>query len=116
MADEPTGPSSPLAAGLEELGFREITRSRGTPVWRAGVNRFLQFQLREERDSVVVTWRFDLGEFMLSRGWQIGGAETSFQELYPQRDVRVPATTDAVEAEIRRTLATLRLDLADPSL
>lgn len=116
MDDEATQPSSALAVGLQELGFREVSRSRGAPTWLAGVNQFLQFQLQEEPDSVVVTWRFDLGEFMLSRGWQIGGAETSFQELYPQRDVRVPATVEAVEAEIRRTLLTLRLDLGDPSL
>ena len=116
MDDEATRPSSSLASGLEELGFREVSRSRGTPIWLVGVNRFLQFQLQEEHDSIVLTWRFDLGEFMLSRGWQIGGAETSFQELYPQRDVRVPATIEAVEAEIRRTLGLLRLDLGDPSL
>ena len=114
--DEDEAPTSPLAADLEAIGFREVARSRGHPTWLAGVNRFLEFQLQEEPDSVVVTWRFDLGEFMLSRGWQIGGAETSFQELYPQRDVRVPASVEAVEAEIRRTLGQLRLDLADPEL
>lgn len=101
---------------LEGLGFREVSRSHGRPVWVAGVNRFLQFQLQGEDDTVVLTWRFDLGEFMLARGWQIGGAETSFQELYPQRDVRLPATIAAVEAEIRRTLASMQLDLADPEL
>lgn len=114
--DEEATPPSPLAAGLEQLGFREVSRSHGRPTWLAGVNQFLQFQLTEEPDGVVVTWRFELGEFMLARGWQIGGAETTFQELYPQRDVRVPARVEAVEAEIRRTLATLRLDLGDPSL
>lgn len=108
--------ASGLATQLEELGFREVSRSRGRPTWLAGVNRFLQFQLQEDADSLVVTWRFDLGEFMLSRGWQIGGAETTFQELYPQRDVRIPATRDAVETEIRRTLSTMRLDFGDPAL
>ncbi len=110
-----SGPS--LAEGLEALGFRAVSRSRaGHPTWAAGVNRYLQFQLQEEGATVVVTWRFDLGEFMLARGWQIGGAETSFQELYPQRDVRVEATPEAVEAEIRRTLASMRLDLGAPDL
>ena len=42
-------------------------------------------------DAVLLTWRFGLGEFMLDRGWQIGGAESASQELYPQRDVRLPA-------------------------
>lgn len=114
--DAPAGAASPLAADLVALGFRAVARSHGHPTWLAGVNRFLQFQLQEEADAVVVTWRFDLGEFMLARGWQIGGAEASSQELYPQRDVRVPATVEAVAAEIRRTLANLRLDLGDPEL
>ena len=118
MEDEAAAPvpASALAADLEALGFRQVSRTRTEPTWVASVNRFLQFQLQEEAESVVVTWRFELGEFMLSRGWQIGGAESASQELYPQRDVRVPATVEAVEGEIRRTLATLRLDLADPEL
>lgn len=111
MADETT-----LDDQLEALGFRAMTRGRGAASWVAGVNRFLEFTLRDEGDSLVVTWRFDLGEFMLERGWQIGGAETTFQELYPQRDVRIPADISSVEAEIRRTLGQLRLDLGDPAL
>lgn len=115
MEEQATPPS--LAEGLEALGFREVSRTRaGHPTWMGGVNRFLQFQLQAEPQGVVVTWRFDLGEFMLERGWQIGGAETTFQELYPQRDVRVEATVEAVEAEIRRTLRTMQLDLAAPDL
>ncbi|MFT5564755.1 MAG: hypothetical protein ACI970_001490 [Myxococcota bacterium] len=105
-----------LDAALEALGFRVMTRSRGVVSWVAGVNRYLEFTLRDEGESLVVTWRCDLGEFMLARGWQIGGAETTFQELYPQRDVRIPATIEAVEAEIRRTLGQLQIDLGDPAL
>ena len=119
-AEDPTdatvAPRSPFEADLEALGFREVSRGHGGTTWLAGVNQFLQFQLQEDAGAVIVTWRFDLGEFMLSRGWQIGGAEASSQELYPQRDVRVEAPVEAVEAEIRRTLSTLRLDLGDPAL
>jgi hypothetical protein len=105
-----------LEADLTELGFRAVGSSRGRPQWAAGVNRYLQFTLFLEGETVLLTWRFGLGEFMLDRGWQIGGAESASQELYPQRDVRIPATADAVEAEIRRTLAQLQLDLGDPGL
>lgn len=111
MADTTT-----LERELTALGFREVGRARGRPRWAAGVNRHLQFTLYLEDGWVLLTWRFGLGEFMLDRGWQIGGAESASQELYPQRDVRLPAEAAAVEAEIRRTLGQLRLDLGDPAL
>lgn len=101
---------------LTELGFRQVGTSRGRPQWAAGVNRYLQFTLFLEPDSILLTWRFGLGEYMLDRGWQIGGAESASQELYPQRDVRLPADAEAVAAEIRRTLGQLQLDLGDPGL
>ena len=103
-----------LEQELTELGFRQVGTSGGRPQWAANVNRYLQFTCHLEQDSVVLTWRFGLGEFMLDRGWQIGGAESASQELYPQRDVRLPAAADAVAAEIRRTLVQLQLDLGDP--
>lgn len=111
-------PATPaLADQLTELGFTRRGRDRlGAVVWVLSFNRHLEFQLHEDADAVVVTWRFDLGEFLLRRGWQIGAAETSFQELYPQADSRVPATAAAVEAELRRVLGQLRIDLGDPSL
>ena len=105
-----------LEADLTELGFREVGQSRGRPQWAAGVNRYLQFTLYLEPSSILLTWRFGLGDFMLDRGWQIGGAESASQELYPQRDVRLPADADAVAAEVRRTLGQLQLDLGDPGL
>lgn len=111
MADTAT-----LERDLTELGFRPVGRSRGRTQWAANVNRYLQFVLYLEGDRVLLTWRFGLGEFMLDRGLQIGGAESASQELYPRRDVRVAAEATAVEAEISRTLATLRFDLGAPDL
>lgn len=109
MADTAT-----LEQDLTDLGFRRVGQSRGRPQWAANVNRYLQFTLYVEGDTVLLTWRFGLGEYMLDRGWQIGGAESASQELYPQRDVRLPADADAVATEIRRTLGQLQLDLAAP--
>lgn len=108
--------TSTLDEQLRELGFREVGRTRGRPTWVAGVNRFLEFTLHDEGDTMLVTWRLDLGEAMLARGWQIGGAESASQELYPRNDVRVRADLDAVQAEIRRVLAQLRIDLGAPDL
>lgn len=105
-----------LEDDLTALGFRQVGQSRGRPQWSAGVNSYLQFTLFLEPSSILLTWRFGLGEFMLDRGWQIGGAESASQELYPQRDVRLPADADAVAAEIRRTLGQLQLDLGSSSL
>lgn len=102
---------------LGELGFADRGHDRfGARVWKLTFNTHLEFTLHQDDQAVTVTWRFDLGEFLLRKGWQIGAAETSFQELYPQRDARVAASVDAVEAEVRRVLAGLRLDLGDPSL
>ena len=102
---------------LEALGFVVQGHSRrGGRMWVLGFNRFLEFTVHDYDDSLVFTWRFDLGEYVLERGWQIGAADTSFQELYPQRDVRLAVDVAAVESEITRVLSTLRLDLGDPAL
>ena len=102
---------------LEELGFRAQGGSRrGGMQWVLAFNRHLTFVVHDYSDALVMTWAFDLGEFLLERGWQIGAAETSFQELYPQADVRLPVRIDAVEGEITRVLRSLRLDLGDPDL
>lgn len=111
MADTTT-----LEQELTELGFRQVGTSRGRPQWVANANRHLQFTLFLEDERILLTWRFGLGELVLERGWQIGGAESASQELYPQRDVRLPADADAVAAEIRRTMGQLQLDLGDPGL
>jgi hypothetical protein len=52
----------------------------------------------------------------VERGWQVGVTDTSTAELYPRADVRLPSDITAVEAEIRRVLGMLRLDLGDPDL
>ncbi len=65
----------------------------------------------------MFTWEFDLGEFVEAAGWQIGAAETSFQILYPQFDVRIARDIEAVAIEVQRLEQRLNgLDLADPSL
>ncbi len=97
---------------LEELGFVVQGESRrGGLMWALPFNRFLTFTLHDYRDHVVLTWSFQAGDYFLERGWILGAGETSFQELYPRADVKLPTEITAVEAEIRRVLTTLRLDL-----
>lgn len=103
--------------GLAGLGFaHQGSTRRGGSQWSLEFNRFLSFTVSDLGDGVVFSWAVALGEYVLERGMQIGAGETSFQELYPQRDVRLPRDTDAVRAEVTRTLGALRLDLADPAL
>lgn len=107
-----------FAEDLAGLGFVvDGSGRRSGRTWSLDFNRHLTFMVHQfDADEVVLTWSFDLGEYFLERDMQIGAAETSFQELYPRHDVRVPADADAVRGEITRTLARLRLDLGDPNL
>jgi hypothetical protein len=102
---------------LESLGFQPSGSSRrGGRLWTLSFNRFLTFTLHDYHDAVLLTWAFALGEFVEERGFTIGSGETSFHELFPRRDVRLPLDIDAVGGEITRVLARLRLDLGDPQL
>jgi len=119
VADTPAAgpaPAPPVATTfddqLEAMGFERHGRARtGAVLWVLPINRFLTFTLHDEHAAVLLTWSFDAGEFFLSRGWLLGAGETSFQELHPQRDVRLTTDIEAVKAEMRRVLASLRVDL-----
>ena len=106
-----------LEVDLERLGFRPAGESRrGGRRWVLAFNRFLSFTLHGYRDEVVLTWSFDLGEYLAERGWQVGTTDTSTAEIYPVHDVRLPAEIDAVRSELTRVLSTMRIDLGDPGL
>lgn len=106
-----------FADDLAALGFRPSGASRrGGRMWSLALNRFLTFVLHGYDDAVVLTWSFALGEYLEERGLRTSVTDASVIELYPRADVRVPADIEAVGAEITRVLASLRLDLGDPSL
>lgn len=116
LPSRPDHPSGALMATLdeqlEELGFRAQGSSRrGGLVWSLAFNRHLTFMLHDYKDHVVLTWSFRAGDYFLERGWVLGAGETTFQELYPQADVKLAAELGAIRAEITRVLSTLRLDL-----
>ena len=103
--------------GLEALGFVLAGSSRkGGRRWTLAFNTHLEFVLHDFHDTVLLSWSVALGDYVESRGWVLGTGENSFHDLYPRNDVRLPVEIGAVEAEIRRVLGTLRLDLGDPSL
>lgn len=102
---------------LEALGFRvQGSSRRGGRMWTLAFNRALTFTLHDYDDSVVLTWSIALGEQLEERGWQSSVTDTSVMEIYPRHDVRLPLRIEAIEAEIRRVLVSLRLDLGDPGL
>ena len=110
-------PGQAFEEGLVELGFRLAgTSRRGGRMWELAFNRYLDFVLHDFHEHVVLTWSLKLGEFMESRGLQLGSGETSYHELYPKHDVKLPIEVDSIRAEITRTLGQLRFDFADPSL
>ncbi len=105
-----------FTAALEELGFLLVQEDRrGVRQHARAPNRFLTEWVHDDGGGALLTWEVDLGDFCAAMGWQIGAAETTFQILYPQYDVRLPRDVEAVAAEIVRLEARLsRLDLVDP--
>ena len=103
---------------LDALGFVLVQEDRrGVLQFARKPNRFLTEWVHDYGDSALFTWEFDLGEFVAEMEWQIGAAETSFQILYPQFDVKLARDVDAVAVEIQRVEQRLsRLDLVDPTL
>ena len=103
---------------LDALGFVLVQEDRrGVLQFARKPNRYLTEWVHDYADSALFTWEFDLGEFVAEMEWQIGAAETSFQILYPQFDVKIPRDVDAVAVEIQRLEQRLsHVDLVDPSL
>jgi len=104
--------------GLATLGFAPVQRDRrGVLQYARKPNRYLTEWLHDDGTEALFTWEFDLGEFCAAVGWQIGAAETSFQILYPQYDVRIGRDIESVAVEIQRLEQRLgNLDLTDPAL
>ena len=115
--DEPRGVADEVATQLVAIGFRPRGASRrGGRMWVLPWSRILTFVLHEYRDVFVLTWSLAFGEHLADRGWRSSITDPSVAEVYPEHDVRLPLSAEAVEAEIRRVLVSLRLDLGDPSL
>jgi hypothetical protein len=99
---------------LVALGFRQGSGRRGEVIWNLAINRFLTIYVHEQADSALVTWSCGLGDFVEERGWRLSVTDTSTAELYPQRDVQIPQSGEALRGEIARVMQQLRLDLGSP--
>jgi hypothetical protein len=111
-------PVDDFHAGLQSLGFALMQRDRrGTLQYARRPNAYLTEWVHDYGDEALFTWEFALGEFCEAVGWQIGAAETSFQILYPQFDVKIARDVEAVAVEVQGLERRLNgLDLADPAL
>ena len=107
-----------LSDELATIGFAPVEQDRrGMLRYARTPNRFLTEWVHDLGDELLFTWEFEMGEYCAAVGWQLGSAETSFQILYPQYDVKIARDLDAIAAEVQRLEEQLRcLDLADPAL
>jgi hypothetical protein len=103
---------------LGRLGFEpEAMRTpRGVRVYTAHPNRFLAYSVQAFEDgSALFSFEFALGEYLATKGIQVGSDEALNQFAYPREDIRGPQEgawlASAVE-QAEALLADVRLDRA----
>lgn len=104
--------------GLRRLGFRpqddRAVAAGGAQRYQAHPNGYMTYVVHAFADgSAIFTWEFALGEFLATKGIQMGSDETLNQFIYPREDVRGPQDTAWLMGAVERTeamVATIRLD------
>jgi hypothetical protein len=103
---------------LAKLGFEPETgrTPRGVRIYNAHPNPFLTYTVQAFEDgSALFTFEFALGEFLATKGIQVGSDETLNQFAYPRQDIRGRQDgawlMSAVE-QVEALLADVRLDRA----
>jgi hypothetical protein len=103
---------------LERFGFRPAQErgfgGRTSRTFVASPNRYMTYTVYAYPDGTAVfSWEFALGEYMLTKGIQVGSDETLNQFAYPREEVRgsqdgawLAAAIEQAEAQ----LADVRLD------
>ena len=80
----------------------------------AAPNRFLTYTVHAYPDGTAIfSWEFALGEYLLTKGIQVGSDETLNQFAYPREDLRGQQDGTWLTSAIERTeamLADLRID------
>jgi hypothetical protein len=106
---------------LARLGFRASDErafgNRDTRLYEARPNRFLTYTVHAFEDgSAMFTWEFALGEYLSTKGIQVGSDEELNQFAYPRQDVRGRQDGAWLVAAIEHAealLADVRLDRVD---
>ena len=102
---------------LERFGFQlreERGFGQGARHYVANPNRYLTYMVHAYPDgSAVFSWEFALGEYLLTKGIQVGSDETLNQFAFPREELRGSQDGTWLTSAIERTeamLADLRLD------
>jgi hypothetical protein len=104
---------------LAERGFQlEIGRTpRGVRVYHAHPNRFLTYSVRAFEDGTALfSFEFALGEYLATKGIQVGSDEALNQFAYPRQDLRGPQDPTWLASAVEQAevlLADVRLDRAE---
>lgn len=96
---------------LAALGFRpETGRSpRGVRVFAANPNPYLTYTVQAFEDGTALfTWEFAIGEYLATKGLQLGSDETLNQFLFPRTDDRGTQDVAWVAGAIERAELSLR--------
>ena len=103
---------------LSGLGFQPSQErpSRGVRAYVAQPNSYLAYWVHVYDDgSALFTWEFDVTDFLLERGIQLGSSETLNLYMFPREDERGPQDPAWLASAIDRAEARLRsINFADP--
>ena len=106
-----------FAEALDRYGFRESegrAYGRDGRVYTASPNAFMTYTVQAYPDGTAIfSWEFALGEYLLTKGIQVGSDETLNQFAYPRQDVRGRQDGAWLAAAIEQAealLADVRLD------
>jgi hypothetical protein len=108
-----------FAEALARRGFEAETGQspRGVRVYNAHPNRFLTYTVQTFEDgSALFTFEFALGEYLATKGIQVGSDEALNQFAYPRQDVRGAQDAAWLASAIEQAeglLADVRLDRPD---
>jgi hypothetical protein len=107
-----------FAEALARQGFEaEIESPRGVRVYNAHPNRFLTYTVQTFEDGgALFTFEFALGEYLATKGIQVGSDEALNQFAYPRQDIRGAQDAAWLASAIEQAeglLADVRLDRPD---
>jgi hypothetical protein len=102
---------------LERFGFRlreERGFGKGAQLYVAHPTPYLTYTVHAYPDGTAIfSWEFALGEYLLTKGIQVGSDETLNQFAYPREELRGSQDGTWLTSAIERTetlLADLRFD------
>jgi hypothetical protein len=102
---------------LHRFGFHlreQRGLGQGAHLFVASPNRYLTYMVHAYPDGTAIfSWEFALGEYLLTKGIQVGSDETLNQFAFPREELRGSQDGTWLTSAVERTeamLADLRLD------